>query len=172
MSPTVDDPTVTAPTAAAHFELESCWHVDAPVETVWAALTQPDRWPQWWPYVRAVHAVREGRDDGVGRVRRIDWRTRLPYGITIEVETVEVVRHQRLRALSRGQLRGEGLWQLRPVAGGTEVVYLWRVQVARPWMRRLAPLLSPVFRWNHDGVMAAGEAGLRRHLRHTGTARD
>jgi hypothetical protein len=31
-------------------------------------------------------------------------------------------------------------------------------------MRWLAPLLAPVFRWNHDGVMRAGEAGLRRLL--------
>jgi hypothetical protein len=31
-------------------------------------------------------------------------------------------------------------------------------------MRALAPLLAPVFRWNHAGVMRAGEAGLARHL--------
>jgi hypothetical protein len=31
-------------------------------------------------------------------------------------------------------------------------------------MRVLSPLMAPVFRWNHNGVMAAGEQGLRRYL--------
>jgi len=31
-------------------------------------------------------------------------------------------------------------------------------------MRRLLPVLRPVFAWNHDKVMQAGDAGLRRHL--------
>jgi hypothetical protein len=44
------------------------------------------------------------------------------------------------------------------------VTYVWRVQLRQRWMRLLAPLLAPVFRWNHDAVMRAGEAGLRRHL--------
>lgn len=38
---------------------------------------------------------RDGGADGVGTVWRIDWSTRLPYGIVIEVEDVESVRHQR-----------------------------------------------------------------------------
>lgn len=41
---------------------------------------------------------------------------------------------------------------------------LWRVELARPWMRWLAPLLAPLFRWNHDGLMRAGREGLARHL--------
>ena len=31
-------------------------------------------------------------------------------------------------------------------------------------MRWAAPVLAPLFRWNHAGVMRAGEAGLTRHL--------
>jgi hypothetical protein len=31
-------------------------------------------------------------------------------------------------------------------------------------------LLAPLFRWNHDAVMRAGEAGLARHLAHPRTA--
>ena len=47
----------------------------------------------------------------------------------------------------------------------TDVTHVWRVRPARGWMRALSPLLAPAFRWNHDGVMRAGEAGLRAHLR-------
>ncbi len=150
--------------SSTHFDLVSQWRIDAPVERVWAALTDPSSWPRWWPYVREVRTLREGGTDGVGSVRRIDWATRLPYGIVIEVEAIESVRLQRLRARSRGQLEGEGLWLLRAEDGYTDVTYVWRVHVVKRWMRWLAPLFAPVFRWNHDGVMRAGEAGLRRHL--------
>ena len=150
--------------SATRFDLVSHWRIHAPVDRVWAALTDPSSWPRWWPYVQQVQTLRAGGADGVGAVRRIAWSTRLPYRIVIEVESVESLRHQRLRGRSRGQLDGEGLWLLRAEEGYTDVTYVWRVQLARPWMRWLAPLLAPLFRWNHDGVMRAGEAGLRRHL--------
>ena len=150
--------------SATHFDLVSHWRIHAPVESVWAALTDPTSWPRWWPDVRRVHTLREGAANGVGSLRRIDWSTRLPHHIVIEVEGLESVRHQRLRGLSRGQLKGEGLWLLRTEDGFTDVTHVWRVQLTRRWMRWLAPMLAPLFRWNHDGVMRAGEAGLRRHL--------
>lgn len=148
-----------------HFDLVSHWRIAAPVERVWAALTAPHDWPTWWPHVRAVHTLRTGDADGLGSVRRIEWRTALAYDVVIEVEAVEAVRFERLRARSRGHLRGEGIWLLRPAGGSvTDVTYLWRVELSRPWMRVLAPLLAPVFRWNHSRVMRAGGSGLARHL--------
>jgi uncharacterized protein YndB with AHSA1/START domain len=150
--------------SSSHFDLVSHWRLQAPVEQVWAALADPSRWPAWWPYVQRVQTLREGGVDGLGSVRRIDWSTRLPYRLVIEVEAVESVRHQRLRGRSRGQLDGEGLWLLRAEDGFTDVTYVWRVRLVKRWMRWLAPLLAPVFQWNHAGVMRAGEAGLRRHL--------
>lgn len=150
--------------SSCHFDLVSHWRLRAPVEQVWAVLTDPESWPLWWPYVRSVQTLKEGDGDGVGSVRRIDWSTRLPYRITIEVEAVESVRHQRLRGRSRGQLDGEGLWLLREEDGYTDVTYVWRVRLVKPWMRWMAPLLASVFRWNHDGVMRAGEEGLTRWL--------
>lgn len=147
-----------------HFDLVSQWRIHAPVDRVWAALIDPASWPRWWPYVHDVRTLREGGADGVGSVRRIDWSTRLPYRIVIEVEAIESVRLQRLRARSRGQLDGEGLWLLRAEGGYTDVTYVWRVRLVKRWMRWLSPLLAPVFRWNHNGVMRAGEAGLQRHL--------
>jgi uncharacterized protein YndB with AHSA1/START domain len=149
---------------ASHFDLVSHWRLQAPIEQVWAALVATDDWPRWWPQVQRVTLLREGGPDGVGSVRRIDWTTRLPYRLVIEVETTELLRPQCLRGRSRGQLDGEGLWLLRAEDGHTEVTYVWRVHLVQRWMRWLAPLLAPLFRWNHASVMRAGEVGLRRHL--------
>lgn len=150
--------------SSVHFDLVSHWRIAAPVEQVWAALADPDGWPRWWPFVRSVQTLHPGDGDGVGCVRRMRWATRLPYELVIEVEALEALRHERIRGRSRGQLDGVGLWLLRGEGGCTDVTYVWRVELTRPWMRRLAPLLAPLFRWNHDGVMRAGEAGLARHL--------
>lgn len=153
--------------SSTHFDLVSQWRIEAPVERVWAALTDPDAWPRWWPYVLGVQTLRDGDPDGVGSVRRIQWATRLPYRLLIEVEAVESLRPHRLRARSRGQLDGEGVWLLRAEGDCTDVTYVWRVRVVKRWMRWLAPLLAPVFRWNHGAVMRAGEDGLRRYLSQT-----
>lgn len=149
----------------SHFDLVSHWRITAPVERVWATLADPESWPQWWPYVRSVRTLHQGNADGLGSVRRIRWATRLPYDIVIEVEAVESLRLERLRARSRGQLRGEGIWLLRSEGCFTDVTYVWRVELGKRWMRWLAPVLAPVFRWNHDGVMRAGGIGLACHLR-------
>jgi carbon monoxide dehydrogenase subunit G len=147
-----------------HFDLVSHWRIEAPPERVWAALTDPERWPQWWPYVRSVSTLRPGGADGLGSVRRIEWATRLGYGIVIEVEAIEALHGERLRGRSRGALRGEGIWLLRRAGRFTDVTYVWRVELVARWMRWLAPLLGPVFRWNHAQVMRAGDRGLARYL--------
>jgi len=92
------------------------------------------------------------------------WSTRLPYRLMIELESVGALRHERLHWLSRGHLECEGLWLLRGEPSFTDVTPVWRVTLKRRWMRWLAPLLAPVFRWSHAGVMRAGEAGLQRLL--------
>jgi carbon monoxide dehydrogenase subunit G len=149
---------------STHFDLTSHWRIEAPVEQVWSALTDPAGWPRWWPGVREVQALAEGDRDGLGAVRRLRLAARLPYEVVVEVETVELLRHQRLRVHSRGQLKGQGLWLLHADGTATGLTYVWRVELAARWMRWLAPLLAPLFRWNHQGLMRAGEAGLRRHL--------
>lgn len=149
---------------ARHFDLISHWRIAAPAERVWLALTDIESWPQWWPDVRSVRTLRQGNPDGLGRVRRIEWVTRLPYRIVVEVEAVEALRPERLRGRSRGQMKGEGIWLLRWDGRVTDVTYVWRVELASPWMRLLVPLLAPLFRWNHRSVMRAGGIGLARHL--------
>jgi uncharacterized membrane protein len=121
-------------------------------------LTDTPSWPRWWPYVRRVQSLGEKR-------RRIDWRTPLGYGFTVEVEVTESLPPERLRARSNGQMQGEGIWLLRGrIDQQTDVTYVWRVSLPGGWMRWLAPLLAPLFRWNHAAVMQAGGAGLARFL--------
>ena len=54
------------------------WWFDAPIERVWEAIRDSERWPEWWRSVRSVKRIREGDADGIGDVRRYTWRGRLP----------------------------------------------------------------------------------------------
>ena len=63
------------------------------------------------------------------------------------------------RLVSRitGDFGGEGIWTITGVEGGTRVVLEWTVEVRKPLVRRLTPLLRPIFGWNHRWAMKRGE---------------
>ena len=153
------------PAASRRYEYVSHWRFDAPLEAVWRELMAVEDWPAWWPYVMRVETLKPGDARGLGAVHRIDWSSRLPYGFTLDVEVVEVERLRCLRAQARGDMEGTGLWELwQDAAGATCVRYTWCLVLHTRWMRLAAPLMAPVFRWNHEGVMRGGQRGLARHL--------
>ena len=53
---------------------------------------------------------------------------------------------------------------LAPDGDATTVRYDWHVELGKPWMRTFAPVLRPIFAWNHNVLMGWGEADLRRRL--------
>jgi hypothetical protein len=44
------------------------------------------------------------------------------------------------------------------------VLYEWDVHTTGRWMNLLAPLMRPIFTWNHDVAMRQGGEGLARLL--------
>ena len=66
--------------------------------------------------------------------------------------------------VAEGELRGTGTWRLSEAGDVVRVSYAWNVTTTQAWMRWSAPLLRPLFRWNHDAVMRAGGLGLARRL--------
>jgi hypothetical protein len=146
------------------FEYVTDWRFEAPIEAVWEALTDVARWPEWWPHVKEVHTLAAGDADDRGALRRIRWGSRLPYGFVLEVRTIEVEPLARLRGAATGDLAGTGLWEVWRDGAGTRLRYTWNLAVHTAWMRVAAPLMAPVFRWNHEGVMRDGMRGLERRL--------
>ncbi|HEY2346953.1 MAG TPA: SRPBCC family protein [Xanthomonadaceae bacterium] len=146
------------------FFLTTCWHLDAPIERVWDALSKPGEWPRWWRYVRAVEQLEPGDAKGVGALRRYTWSSRLPYRLSFAMHTIALQRPTLMEGTAAGDLDGRGRWPLEARGDTTRVRYDWTVVVDKPWMRLFAPLLAPVFAWNHDQVMREGGLGLARHL--------
>jgi uncharacterized protein YndB with AHSA1/START domain len=146
------------------YALTTQWILDAPIERIWDALTAPEDWPRWWRYLESVVPAKTGDADGIGAVRRYTWSSRLPYRLSFDMETTALARPTFIEGTARGELAGVGRWELAEDARGTRAQYEWRVSTGKRWMNAFAPLLAPVFEWNHDQVMAEGGRGLARHL--------
>ncbi len=146
------------------FQLVSEWHLAAPPEAVWAVLEAPEEWPRWWPEIRRVQLLQAGGNDDEGAVRRTWWTSRLPYGFVIDFTTRASEKPRMLAVEADGDLHGMGRWELEAIPVGTRVRYTWQVTPLKAWMRWLAPLLSPLFAWNHHAVMKDGAAGMAGRL--------
>jgi Polyketide cyclase / dehydrase and lipid transport len=146
------------------YELVSHWHLAAPIVRVWDAIYEVSAWPRWWKYVLAVDELEKGLPSGVGAVRRFLWGSALPYQLSFTMRSTIVERPNLMEGEASGELMGLGRWTLTADGNTTHVQYDWQVETGRQWMSALAPVLAPVFRWNHGKVMAAGARGLSQFL--------
>ncbi|MGN6159073.1 MAG: SRPBCC family protein [Devosia sp.] len=153
--------------AATRFELMSEWRFDTPVERLWAELTTPEAWPQWWRAVKRVDSIAPGNRDGVGAVRRFTWGTALPYTLSFNMTAMRIEPMRLIEGQARGELDGIGRWTLRPEGEGAYVRYDWLVDITKPWQVALAPVLRPVFAWNHNVVMGWGYEDMKARLMKT-----
>lgn len=147
----------------ADYRFVTTWCVDAPIDRVYDAIDDAARWPEWWKGVRRAELLEPGDEDGLGRLWRYTWRSRLPYNLTFESRVTRVERPYVLEGAADGELIGTGRWRLYE-GRGTAVVYEWNVRTSRAWMNRLGPVARPLFAWNHDVVMRQGGVGLAQLL--------
>jgi uncharacterized protein YndB with AHSA1/START domain len=140
------------------------WCLEAPINPVWDAIYDSERWPEWWRGVERVVELAPGDEEDIGQRAAYTWRSRLPYELTFEVELTRKEAPHLLAGEASGELTGTGTWRISEGGGLTTVLYEWDVRTTRPWMNRLAPIARPVFAWNHDWVMKRGGEGLARLL--------
>lgn len=152
--------------SASEFHLVTDWALNAPREAVWQALLALEDWPSWWRAVARVETLATGDANGIGSVRRMTWRTALFYSLTFDMRATRIEPMTVIEGRADGELSGIGRWTLAGGRAGerTHVRYAWTVEATRPWMRFAAPVLRPLFVWNHNTVMGWGQAGLRRKL--------
>ena len=149
---------------ATDFALTTNWILEAPVEPVWRALIAVEDWPAWWRAVARVERLEDGDAQGIGALRRLTWRTALPYTLTFAMRTTRIEPMRLIEGRAEGELDGTGRWTITPDGTATRVRYDWTVRVTKPWMIALSPILRPVFAWNHGKVMGWGYEGLTRKL--------
>jgi uncharacterized protein YndB with AHSA1/START domain len=149
---------------AADYHYVSTWQLQAPIEPVWAAISQLEQLPAWYPAIQEVQTLTPGDPDGVGSRVRYLIKGRLPMRLAFEATIARVDPPRELELQAEGDLAGTGRWELQQQGEVTEVRYLWDVQTTKPWMNLVAPVARPLFTWNSKGVMLQAGQGLARHL--------
>ena len=146
------------------YEFLSTWVFEAPRARVWSAIEDASAWPEWWRGVVSSEEIDHGTEQGAGRRYRVRWRSLVPYAIGFDFTVDEVDAPGYMSGRAVGELEGTGVWRLYEDRGLTVVTYDWRVATTVPWMNAVAPFARPIFRWNHDWVMARGGEGLARRI--------
>lgn len=149
---------------SSQYDLTTRWQFDAPIDAVWDAIVDAERWPHWWLGVEQVLTLVHGEANGVGAQRRYTCKSVLPFRLTFVTRVTRVEPLRLLEGWVEGDLEGLGRCRLECEAGLTTVHHEWHVRTTRIWMNLLAPLVRPLFRWNHDEIMRAGGVGLTRFL--------
>ena len=142
------------------YHFETTWRLRAPLDAVWRAVVDSERWPEWWRGVERVELLQAGDERGIGARHRLTWRSKLPYTLSFDAEIVRVEPMSLIEGRATGELEGSGIWRFAEQDGVTTAHYTWRVRTTRWWMNLLAPTARPAFRWNHDYVMRNGATGL------------
>lgn len=148
----------------ANYQFTTNWLFKAPLENVWHEIKQMDEWPTWWTYVSKVECLRQGDVDEINSIRRITWRTALPYSLTFDSELLAMERFKRMEGRAFGELEGTGIWIFSKEDSFTAVKYVWTVKTTKWWMNFFSFIARPIFEWNHDKVMEAGYIGLKKRL--------
>ena len=137
------------------------WTVPFACERVHALLVDLERYPEWWPQVRAV--VRLGEDDALVVARSV-----LPYSLDLVLHA-ERRDPPHLETSLTGDLEGvvRGyLTDLGPSDSGpeTRMDFEQDVHVTGRLLRAASYAARPLLHWNHDRMMAGCIAGLRERL--------
>ena len=151
------EPLASAPrtTCMAAYRFVDEWLVPASPEWVYGLLSCPREYPGWWR-----DAFLEGEGDpgpaAPGKRARLLTRGRLPYRLRWELTCVEAVAPSRLVSRIEGDFVGQGIWTISSEGRGTRAVLEWNIEVRKGLVRRLTPILRPLFAWNHRWAMARG----------------
>jgi hypothetical protein len=135
------------------------WDVRAPIEAVFDALADPERYLLWW---KPVYLAAKPQNENV--VEHL-FKGRLPYRLRVTSELVKKERPTTIEAVVRGDLSGRGIWTLNPKGDSTHVRFDWQVDADRWFLRVLTPVLGRLFRWNHDWAIKRAIAGLELYAR-------
>jgi uncharacterized protein YndB with AHSA1/START domain len=149
---------------AADYHYVSTWQLRAPIDRVWAAISDLEQLPTWYPAVKEVQILAPGDDQRVGARVRYVIKGRLPMRLAFEATIVRVDPPREAELRAEGELAGIGRWLLDQQGEVTTARYLWDVHTTRPWMNLASPFARPLFAWNSRGVALQAGKGLARHL--------
>lgn len=156
------------------------WQVPATPDNITAVLGDAEGLARWWPSVYLdVQVLATGEPSGVGKVVEVWTKGWPPYTLRWQFTVTESDPPRGFRLIAAGDFVGEGTWTLTedrpaddPNGPLTSVVYDWRIVAEKGLLRRLSPVMRPLFGANHRWAMARGEESLLLELARRRAAND
>lgn len=137
--------------------------IPAAVDDVWARIAEPERFDEWWGWLREFEVLGEGLTHGsVLRGRVVP---PVPYSFAIDVHLVEVVPTRHVLATLSGDLAGQARIGVEPAARGCEITVTWQLEMRTAGLRAAARVARPVIVWGHDQVVASTVRRFREVVR-------
>ena len=145
-------------TGLTFYRFRSEWSLEASRERVFETLKDLEGYVAWWPEVKDVKRIAEGRFEVVARAT-------LPYQLRfITSQSVLDENTGIIEAGLRGDLNGFTRWTLSQRSGRTVAVFDEEVHTGKRLLNVLAPVARPAFHYNHTLMMRHGQEGLQRLL--------
>jgi hypothetical protein len=132
------------------------WTVPFPLERVHGLLVDLERYPEWWPQVRAVAKL--GEDDALVVCRSV-----LPYSLNLMLHA-ERRDPTHLETTLSGDLEGVVRWYLADLGTETRMDFEQEVHVTGRLLRLASGAARPLLRWNHERMMRGCLTGLNARL--------
>ena len=148
------------------FRFDEHWDIPhATVAEVYELLSHGEWLPQWWKGVYLDAAkLSDNPEPRIGDRLRVRARGALPYELNFILEATALDPDRRVQVRTAGDFDGVWTATLSQADAGVRVDLVWQVTVLRPILKRLAPLLRPLFAWNHRWTTPRGEQGLKAYL--------
>ncbi len=141
------------------------WRFETSAERLYDLLSRPQDYARWMTSLKIlVEPVAAGNAEGVGRIDRFTIKGYLPYSLCWELRCIEARRPFTFTSLAAGDLEGRGTWIFTPRPKETDVLFDWKIKLRKPILRPISFFLRPLFKWNHDWVMARWKEDLARAL--------
>ena len=154
------------------YDFWTVWRVAGTPDEVAEVLGDATTLPRWWPSVYLAASPAPAPADAADAARaglpapaNLHTKGWLPYTLRWTLTVTEPVTARGFALTAAGDLNGTGRWTFEQDGPETVITYRWRVQAAKPILKRLSWLLKPAFSANHRWAMARGEESLALELR-------
>lgn len=136
--------------------------INAEPELIWNILSDVESWPGLLKYFRSVRF--RGNEKILKQNAVIDCEVRavLPYTLRFNTEIIRLVPYKELEVISRGDLKGKGLWTLTSAGNGSLSSFTWEVEPGNKIMRVIGSFKTGrlILSYSHGLIMKRGYRSL------------
>jgi hypothetical protein len=142
---------------AAPFVYDQMFAFDVCADTLWNAVTDTDRYQQWWPWLVGFDL------DALATGERAwcEIQAPLPYRLRFEVDLQDVTAPRTIQGHVVGDIEGPAAFTVSRDGAGSRAHLAWELRVTRRLLAGLATIARPALLWGHDHIV---EVGLRQFV--------